>query len=463
MKKPEHLKITIIGAGSMSFSPPTLRDILLNENLNSVPLEICLMDILEEPLKVSRAYAAAVAEKLARKAVITTTLSLEEALKGAAFVVTAIEKDRYHYWSQDFHIPRKYGCNQIYGENGGPGGMFHTLRNLVPMLEIARAMERICPNAWLINYSNPEAKLIEAISTLTKIKCVGLCHGVGMGVEQLSYFLEIPPEDLDVAACGLNHFGWFQTIKNKKTGADLYPLLKEKERKANWLANWDEIALSRIMLRTYGLYPYPGANHIGEYIRWSEQFLAGAMMQYFYDPASESPWESGAKTPEFVYSAAHLRERPLFSTHQPADIDYDSESHFIVKEEDLVPSDEVGIPIIESIAFDIPRELLAVNMSNKGKIPGLADEMVVELPASVDGKGIHPKQMAALPDAITEMIRIQGVIHKLVIEAYVEQSRNKLLQAVLLDPTVSTYNNSVEMINEMCEVQKEILPPLNWK
>jgi alpha-galactosidase len=337
--------------------------------------------------------------------------------------------------------------------------MFHTLRNLPPMLEIARAMERLCPESWLINYTNPEAKLVEGISRLTRIKCVGLCHGIGMGLDQLSEFLQIPAGELDVTACGLNHFGWFQEIRRKRSGEDLYPLLKQKEREADWLANWDEIGLSRVLLRVYGLYPYPGANHIGEYIRWSEQFLAGQMMQYFYDPLTEQPWESG-KIPEFVYSASHIREKPMFAKEE---MEFKLQwKNMPVQKEDLFTSHEVGVPIIESIAFDKPLDLLAVNMPNRGKIPGLPDEMAVELPAAVDGNGIHPRQMAALPEAITEMIRIQGIIHQLIIEAYVEQSRNKLLQAVLLDPTVGTYNNAVHMINEMCEVQKDILPPLHW-
>ena len=101
-------------------------------------------------------------------------------------------------------------------------------------------------------------------------------------------------------------------------------------------------------------------------------------------------------------------------------------------------------------------------MLNNGKIPGLPDDMAVELPANVNAKGIHTHQMDPLPDAVTEMIRIQGVIHKLVTEAYTEKSRYKLLQAILLDPTVSTYDASVAMINEMCERQKEILPPMYW-
>lgn len=461
MKTAAKLKIALIGAGSVSFAPPTIRDILLNERINSVPLEICLMDILSEPLQVSSAYARAAAKQLNRAAAITSTLDLDQAVNGADFVVTAIEVDRYFYWSQDFHIPRKYGCTQVYGENGGPGGMFHTLRNLPPMLAIARAMERLCPDAWLINYTNPEAKLVEAIARLTQIKCAGLCHGIGMGLEQLSHLLQIPAADLEVSACGLNHFGWFQSIHRRQTGEDLYPLLKEKERQADWLSNWDEIALSRLMLRVYGLYPYPGANHIGEYIRWSDQFLAGQMMQYFYDPASENPWQSG-KIPEFVYSAANLREKPLFQPPAAKPEDAWVEDRFTFTPADLVPSHEVGVPIIEAIAFDVPLDLLAVNLPNRGCIPDLPDEMAVELPARADGSGLHPRRMPPLPAAVTEMIRVQGVIHKLVIDAYVEQSRNKLLQAVLLDPTVPSYNSAVSLINEMCAVQKDILPPLNW-
>ncbi len=454
------IKITIIGAGSASFAPPTIRDVLLNTKLCGIDLELCLMDILEDPLNLSANYARAVANHLARVTVVTSTNNLETALTDAAFVITAIERDRYYYWSQDFHIPRKYGSSQIYGENGGPGGIFHTLRNLPPMLEIARAMERICPDAFLINYTNPEAKLVEAILNLTRIKCIGLCHGINMGLEQLADFLQMPLNDITVTACGLNHFGWFQTIRDKKTGVDLYPLLREREGQADWLANWDEIALSRILFRIYGLYPYPGANHIGEYIRWSEPFLAGQMMQFFYDPATQHPWRS-KNIPEFVYSVAGMKERPLFASKSAAETSSIT-NQFTIRQADLEPSHELAIPLIESIVFDTPRELPAVNALNNGCIPGLPDDMVVELPTTVDGRGFHNHKMGKLPTAVTEMIRLQGVISKLVIEAYLEKSRNKLLQALLLDPTVHNYNNTVGMINEMCELQKHILPPLHW-
>lgn len=112
----------------------------------------------------------------------------------------------------DFHIPRRYGFRQVYGENGGPGGMFHTLRNLGPTLHIVHRMEELCPDAWLINYTNPEAKLVEAVCKLTKIHAVGVWHGFDMGVAQIAKMLERKQEELAITGYGLNHFGWITSI-----------------------------------------------------------------------------------------------------------------------------------------------------------------------------------------------------------------------------------------------------------
>jgi alpha-galactosidase len=462
MRRPEKVKMTIVGAGSLSFCPVVLCDILLSDRLGEVPLEICLMDISEQALLVSKAFALKAMAASGRSPGLTTTISLEKALEGADFVIAAIEVNRYHYWSIDFHIPRRYGFRQVYGENGGPAGAFHTLRNIGPMLEIAKAMERLCPDAWLINFTNPEAKLVEAISKLSSIKVVGLCHGITSGFAQLSALLEMPAEELETAACGMNHFGWFQTIKHKKTGEDLYPLLREKEAKARWLSQWDDIAMSRLMLRTYGLWPYPGTNHYGEYIGWADEFLASSHLQYFFDPAEGEPWKTG-KIPTFVYNLNFpVTAMPLFAQKDEKIAIPEYEDRFQFADGKLTKSREAAIPIIEAIAFDIETPIVTVNLPNKGKIPGLPDELVVELPAVADGAGIHPRQMEPLPEAVTAMLRTQGSIQKLIIEAYTEQSRYKLLQAVLLDPTVSTYTNAVAMINDMCELQKEILPPLYW-
>ena len=339
--------------------------------------------------------------------------------------------------------------------------MFHTLRNIGPMLEIAHAVEELCPDAWMLNYTNPEAKLVEGVSRLSRVKAVGLCHGEQMGMDQLALFLNRPKEEIEADACGLNHFGFFTRIVEKGTGKDLYPELRERERSADWLAHWDEYGLSRLMFRTYGLWPYPGANHIGEYIAWSDEMLASAKLQYFFDPAERDPWQD-LRTPDFVYSlSSNPTSRELFP--QKANLSDDAyQQAFTMGENGLSGSHEYGIPIAEAIYFDIPTHIGAVNMPNTDYVKKLPQGMVVEIPALVDGNGIHPKGGFELPTAITSMISLQGAIHELVIDAYSECSKNKLLQAILLDPTVSSYNNAVALIDEMCVRQKEILPRLEW-
>ncbi|MCL2773506.1 MAG: hypothetical protein FWD71_09170 [Oscillospiraceae bacterium] len=457
------IKFAFIGAGSISFCPATITDILKSKKFETVEnLEIYLMDILQEPLDLSCAYCREVAEFFGRKPVIRASTNLREAVEGADFVITAIEVERYHYWSQDFHIPRRFGFRQIYGENGGPGGMFHFLRNVGPMLEIARAMEKGCPDAWMLNYTNPEAKLVEAVAKLTNIKVVGLCHGEQMGMDQLSKFMEIPKDEFAAEIGGLNHFGWVTKVWRKSTGEDLYPLLREKERQIDWLAHWDEFALSRLMLRTYGFWPHPGANHIGEYIAWSDELLASAKIQYFYDPAELDPWKT-KKTPEFVYSfSSNPTSRPLFSEVRQNAGDPAYVQTFRLNGREPWGSGEYGIPIAEAIASDIPASIGAVNVLNHSYIPNVLDKMAVEVPAVVDGKGVHPKTISPLPTAVAAMISLQGTIHQLLIETYEEKSRRKLLQAMLLDPTISNYNNAVALINTMCEMQSEILPAMKW-
>lgn len=463
-KMKNEVKFAIVGAGSVCFCPTTVADILRNERFCGLDkVHIHLMDIREEALQVSLHFCRKMASKLGRvNAILEATTDLAKVLDGADFVITAIEVDRYHYWSMDFHIPKRYGFRQIYGENGGPGGMFHTLRNLPPMLEIARTMEKLCPGAYLLNYTNPEAKLVEGITRFTNAKAVGLCHGVRMGLDQLAMFIQIPRERIAAKAVGLNHFGWFTRVWDKQTGEDLYPRLREQEKKMHWLAHWDEYALSRLMLRTYGLWSYPGANHIGEYIAWSDELLASSKIQFFFDPVTEKPWDN-RRPPEFVYSfSSNPTARELVAEENKFDSDPGFLQSFDADSEDYKYANEFGIPIAEAIFFDTSTEIDALNLPNRGNAPNLPDGMVIEIPATVDGKGIHAGKADALPTAIAAMISTQGAIHRLVLEAYEEKSRNKLLQAMLLDPTVSSYNNAVALINEMCERQKEILPEMHW-
>ncbi len=450
------LKIALIGAGSEEFGPASVHDIFLSDPLNQQDLEVVLMDINEKSLPSIKKYAESVAKKLNRNPKITATASLDVALKEVDFVITAIELKRYHYWSQDFHIPRKYGFNQVYGENGGVGGLFHALRNIHASMTIVKKMEEICPNAWLLNYTNPLTKLCEAIHRLSSVNIVGLCHGVFEGKKQVARFLEMEVADLEVRASGLNHITWFQSLKHKQTGEDLYPKLRQREREAHWLAEWDEIALSRILLRTFGLYPSPGANHIVEYIRWGDAFLASDKLQFFYDPKDGDPWDNG-KTPTWLYN---LQGNP---THTPL---YPKEDVNLIFELDkgsnreIKPSGELAIPIIEGMFCGVSHQLDAVNVPNNDWVPGLPEGAIIEVPAVVDSNGLHPMKMEKLPEPVLALLRTQVSINQLLVEAYHENSKDKLLQAILLDPTVHSYNNAIACMNELLRLQEDVLPRL---
>ncbi|MGL5677232.1 MAG: hypothetical protein ACRDDX_12505 [Cellulosilyticaceae bacterium] len=461
MKK---LKVALIGAGSVSFALGALHDMVLSKRLQEeVELEVALMDIVEAYVERTYAYATQMFDTFESKTKVWRTTDLEAAVVDADFVITAIEVERYHYWSQDFHVPRQFGSKQVYGENGGPGAMFHTLRNMGPMLEIARTMEKVCPDAWLLNYTNPEAKLVEAIAKLTKIKVVGLCHGLEMGIDQLANFLQMEKEHIGVEGGGLNHFGFFTKVWDKRTGEDLYPKFKENEKKANAFAHFDHLGLSRTMYHIYGYYPYPGTNHCGEYVSYADDFYAGLSLQFRYEPVQETLWEKGSRQPEFVYCAGgHHLDRGVFEEGVTQEV-WTEEAYQFAKEKVQI-SNEYAIPIIEAIFFDDAINLKAVNMLNNGAIAGLPDDMVVETQAIADGQGIRFVPMEVpLPTAVLGTINIQGSIHKLLIEAFVEESKTKLLQAILLDPQAPTYYQACAMIDKMCELQKDILPKLAWQ
>jgi alpha-galactosidase len=446
----EPVKIALIGAGSRSFGPGTVRDVLLSEPLRAGGLELALMDINEEHLSDAAEYARWAAAELEHGAEVTATTDLREALDGAGFVVAAIERERFLYWTMDFHVPRKHGFRQVFGENGGPGGLFHALRNMGPMVEIGRTMEELCPEALLLNFTNPEHKLCEALTRLTSIQTVGLCHGYFMGLEQIATILGMDAGDLDAAACGMNHFTWFQRIRDRRTGEDLYPRLREAERQGEPLHDWHEMGMARVLFRRFGLWPSPAPNHYGEYVRWAEEFVADEM-QFYYDPAEGHPWETG-DVPEFIYSLSNNpHERPW----QPGPAEPPDP-----RETPLRPSGELAVPLVEALACGVERKLPAVNVPNRGTIPNLPEDMVVEVPAVADGDGLRTCPMDPLPEAMAAMLRLQASIHRLLVEAFAEKSRAKLIRAVLLDPTVDSYRRAVEMVDEMIELQADLLPPL---
>jgi alpha-galactosidase len=221
-KEGSDARIVIVGAGSQSFGLGTIGDLMCMEGALK-GATIVLHDKSEEMLKlVGGVFQKALDESASVEEDGTPTFKMEmstdpkKALQDANYVIMTIENgSRLAGWEQDYYVPLKYGCKQVYGENGGPGGAFHTWRQVPPMLDICHIMEDECPNAWLLNYSNPVPRVTWALTRATKIKTCGLCHGISSGLRALTEITGAGTKDLDFISAGLNHFYFFIKCSNK--------------------------------------------------------------------------------------------------------------------------------------------------------------------------------------------------------------------------------------------------------
>jgi alpha-galactosidase len=430
------LKIVAIGMGT-SFGRGIVSEVLQTKEFDDLNAKLVLVDIDEGALERMYRFAVLVKEHCGSKVQVEMTTDGRAALAGAKYVFTAFAIKRYPLWEQDFRIPLAYGFKHVLGENGGPGAAFHALRNLAVMIPICRDMEELCPDALLLNYTNPESRIVRAVSDLTRIRAVGLCHGVFGAIDGIKRILGRSREELEIICGGLNHFFWVMKIADKKTGEDLYPELLSR------ILNDPECPsappLVKKMVEVFGCYTYPSDDHIGEYLSFGYEFMEGVKWPYGQE-ARPVPREEPAPEPSRLEQYVS-GERKL--------------------EEGLRDSGELGVPIVRAIEL---KELLwadAVNVPNSGGYVGeLSAETVVEVPAKVDGEGVHPRSVPPVPEALAAFCRTQASIQKLVVEAYGEHSKRKLLQALLLDPVVNSVGNAERMLDDMLELQREYLPEL---
>ncbi|WP_067929964.1 family 4 glycosyl hydrolase [Alicyclobacillus kakegawensis] len=419
-------KIVIIGAGSVSFGPGSLRDAIQMKELKDS--ELVLVDLNEENLDIVTRLAKRMNEEAGTGLKISSTTNREEALPEADFVIISIAVKRDELWKKDWEIPRKYGIRQVLGENGGPGGLSHALRNIPLILDICADMERLCPNALLINFSNPESRIIMAVSKYTSIKAVGLCHGVYMGRDRVAELLGRKSEDIDVKAAGVNHLLWLLDIRDKNTGEDLYPAL----RKAEAELGESHDPLTRAMFRRFGYWPAPSDDHIGEYL------------SYAYE-------KTGLHGYDFKW-AADYREQLWTRLKSLARGEGDL-GDLLTK-----PSGEVAFTIIRAIVENRNEYVHAVNIPNNGCIENLPRDAVVEVPALVSGFGIQGLTMGRLPAGIAALCEMQVSVQRLAVEAAVKGDRQAALQALLVDPVVDSMDAAEKTLDELLSVHKDYLP-----
>jgi alpha-galactosidase len=426
-------RIVLVGAGSAQFGIGTVADILTSEIFTEGT--IILHDINEFKLEQIRTICQqAIDEKKAEFSLEATT-TRSEALAKADYIVISIEVgDRFQLWEQDYKIPRKYGNKQIFGENGGPGGLFHSLRIIPPIIEICEDIEKLCPNAWVFNFSNPMSRICLAIKRRFKgrLKVVGLCHEIRFLEKHLPQILNIPFSKLDIKAGGLNHFGVLLEAKFKDTEKDVYPDIRQKA--PNYLANVKEVGLIKEILRIYGYLPYTTDSHFGEYIHWAWMSANLKHIREFYEEYKAWCLNSFQELKKIIDAKKNTKMW-------------------------LKPSVERLIPIIEGILSDSKHYELAVNVSNeKGVITNLPRDLIVECPAIVDKHGIHSMHLGEIPKGLAALMRTQASVQDLAVDAALTGSRELALQALLADPVVDNISSAENMLDEILNVQQEFLP-----
>ncbi|MBV0842058.1 alpha-glucosidase [Serratia liquefaciens] len=437
-------KIVLVGAGSAQFGYGTLGDIFQSKTLYGS--EIVLHDINPSALAVTEKTARDFLAAEDLPFTVSATTDRKTALKGAEFVIISIEVgDRFALWDLDWQIPQQYGIQQVYGENGGPGGLFHSLRIIPPILDICADVADICPNAWIFNYSNPMSRICTTVHRrFPQLNFVGMCHEIASLERYLPEMLGTSFETLNLRAAGLNHFSVLLEASYKDSGKDAYGDVRAKapdyfsrlpgysdilaytrthgklvqtegstERDAlggkDSAYPWADRTLFKEILEKFHHLPITGDSHFGEYIRWASEVSDHRGILDFYTFYRNY---LGHVQPKIELK---LKERV--------------------------------VPIMEGILTDSGYEESAVNIPNLGFIKQLPDFIAVEVPAIIDRKGVHGIKVN-MPAGIGGLLSNQIAIHDLTADAVIEGSRDLVIQALLVD----SVNDKCRAIPELVDV-----------
>jgi alpha-galactosidase len=436
--------ISIIGAASTTFGPKVLRDIINHPEVEGSAFRF--MDIDEEHLEIYTRLAHRINDRIDHKVVIESTTDRKEALKDADYVIITVETQRNELWKQDLAIPRKHGIRQVYGELGGPGGLFHSLRQIPVHLDIARDIEEICPNAVLMIESNPLNRICLALERYANVgQILGLCHGVEIVLAQFGErFFNVAVEEMDVTAAGTNHFTWILDLRLKATGEDLYPSLQSKLKGA--LDFWP---LSQKLFEIYGYFPSCGDTHIGEYLPYAHEFV--------YVPESRFDRSDRNVEERWKYFDRLSREGADLSEH----LQEEEQQEELKLTEFFKPrtwADTFAFPIIAAIQANRLQRMNAVNVVNQGTILNLPSDVFVEVPAIVDRSGVRPLHIGELPKPLAALNRRDIEQTEMIVEAAVKGDRRFVLQAMLLDPVVDSLRGAERIVDEMLKMQADYLP-----
>ncbi len=426
-------KITFIGAGSTVFAKNLLGDILSFPEL--AESTISLFDIDPERLRTSEIVARKVGAAFGAHPAITATTDRRKALDGADYAISMIQVGGYKPGTViDFEIPKKYGLRQTIADTLGIGGIMRGLRTIPVLLSMCRDMEELCPDVTFLQYVNPMAMNCWAISRASKIKTVGLCHSVQGTAEQLAHDINIPIEEINYIAAGINHMAFY--LRFERNGQDLYPLLRQVIAE-NRVPDWNRVRYE--ILKRFGCFVTESSEHFSEYTPWFIKRDRPDLIEQFNVPLDEYIRRCEAQI------AGWYKMRDLFESDAPIEV---RRSH------------EYGSLIVHSLETN-QRRVIYGNVPNYGLIDNLPQGCCVEVPVLVDKNGLQPTRIGTLPPQLAALMQTNINVQSLTVEAALTLKRDYIYQAAMLDPHTGaelSFDQIYSLVDELIAAHGSYLP-----
>jgi alpha-galactosidase len=438
------IKIAVIGAGSLTFTRRLVMDVMAVPELRDT--QFSFMDISEENLEMATNVCRKMIEDNSLPATVHPTTDQHEAIKDANYVLSLVRVGGLEAFAKDIEIPLKYGVDQCVGDTLGPGGIFYGLRTIPVLLDIAADMREVAPDALLINYANPMAINSWALRRAGGVHSVGLCHGVQGAHHQIADALGLPQEEVDFIAAGINHQTWF--IQVTYQGRDMRPFILEAFEQHPKYSKTEPCRID--VLRRFGYYSTESNGHLSEYLPWYRK-RPDEIERWI----SRDSWIGGETGGYLRVCREHADEyRGLYPKYMSGEADMIELGQ---------RSSEHASYIIE--ALETGRTYRGhFNVANHGLITNLPEGCTVEIPCYVDGNGISPAWIGALPMACAATCRVSINVQEMAVEAALTGDRELVKLAVLHDPltgAVCTPEEVWAMCDEMFEALAPWLPQFN--